>query len=438
MKPVNGFIQAERVLKRGVDMRLIQNLDVSNRSTVVKTTVSVPERCRRITVNKRIEASVDNFFRNRIDISFFDDTGKWYGRFDRGKDTLVIDDESEIIGTIASGQWDVYFEVFQIFETVTIVLDFTFDYYDDYQTYTGELHTHTNLTDGQLSFDELSGCLTEKGYNFFFVSDHNSAAAWDGLDSLKAIRGYRALELTTFYGHILLLGLNGYVSWYRTDGTRKEMKEIREDVRSKGGLMGIAHPYTTGGFFYPGCGWENRIEPEVLDFVEIWNSKVENYNSNWEAINHWLNLLKSDVRIFGTCGADVHRYKDLEPALQMRVLSVKNDESSIIDAIRKGRFYMSRKTDLLLDAGGKVFGQTLSIKNTAEEPGKVNIVYRIDEMNEGTECFIISKSGMIPLNESSGTVNWATENERDFLVLIGIGPDKQLEIITNPIFIERE
>ena len=418
-------------------MKIIQKLSTTHFSKVIKSTIMIPERCKKIVINKHTESTIENFFRNRIDISFFDGSGKWYGRFDRSKDEMIIEDREDRENFLAAGKWEVYFEVFQIFEDLEITLELSFEYYDSYTVYTGELHTHTNLTDGQLSFEQMSDYLVKQGYDFFFMADHNSIAAWEGFEVLNGINGYRAEELTTFYGHVLLLGISDYVSWYDEAGDLKDIRKIKDEVRLKGGIMGIAHPFTSGGFFYPGCRWEKSIEPEQVDFLEIWNSKVEIINRNWEAINYWIGLLKKGNRVFGTCGADFHGYTDLDRALKMRVLSVKNTEKCIVDAIRNGRFYFSGNTKVCLEVGGKTFGQTVVLKTEREYENGVEVSYNIDNCDKETEIFIISKRGMQPVTLSGRLLNLPVDEEEDFIIMMGIKKDKELEFLTNPIFIEK-
>jgi hypothetical protein len=418
-------------------MQLIKKINRAHNSCILKSSITVPDMCKSITIRKKTESSIDNFFKNKIDITFFDSTRKWYERFDRYKDHLVIEDDRDVIGAISSGKWEVYFEVFQVYEDVDITLDITFELYEDYNTYTGELHTHTNNTDGVLSFEELSEALKDNGYDFFFISDHNSITAWHDLKSLNGIKGYRSLELTTFSGHILLPGIDGYISWYRDDGTPKEMKEIRQEVQSKGGLMGIAHPFATGGPFCAGCRWKRSIEPEYLDFIEIWNSKIENYKDNWEAIDLWVDILRKDIRVFGTCGADIHRFKDLKAALKIKALSVRNDEDSIKDALRKGRFYISKDTELALDINGKTFGQTVMLDAKESESDEVIIKYNIDQFDEAQQLFVISKDGLRALENTESEFKQIIKNEKDFIMLMGMSPDKNLKFITNPVFIEK-
>lgn len=412
-------------------MKKTFEIGINNQKQVIKTTFIVPEKCRRITIKKIVNATLGKDFRNKIDIAFFDETGKWYGRFDRYKNSFIID-ESSSIDSIPSGEWQMFLEVFQAYEEMKITLEINFDCYEDYNLYKGELHTHTNITDGKLSFKELKDSLSEKGHDFFFISDHNSITAWEDLAGCDTPKGYKGLELTTFYGHILLLGINNFVSWYDFDGELKSVQAIRDAVKEKGGLMGIAHPFSFGAPFCAGCRWEKEIKPELFDFIEVWNSKQSDYKINWEALNLWIDFIRKGHKIFCTCGGDIHRNGDLENALYMSVLATSNKESKISDAIRKGRTYLSKdKTQLRVTIAGKTFGQTVKSKD------EVVIDYDITNTQTVSESFLITKKGIKSLGKLQDSYKLKNLEDSDFVILMGKGKDNSLEFLTNPIFIQR-
>ena len=406
-------------------------LNENDRKKVISLKFSVPEKCKKITINKKILSSINNGFKNKIDISFFDSDNKWYGRFDRYKASFEISDKNSTIGVVSSGIWKANFEVFQIYEEIEIELDIQFEIYNNYNIYKGELHTHTNITDGKLDFSDLVEYIKKNEYDFFFISDHNSITAWDQIKNLKKINCYKGLELTTFYGHILLLGVDRYVDWYKKNGALKKIKSIKREVESMNGLMGIAHPFTCGGPFCAGCRWEKSIDPEHFNFIEVWNSKAESYKNNWEAIDAWVEFLKKGIEIFCTCGGDIHRYGDLEVASKIHSLACQNKESMILDSLRAGRFYLSKKSLVTLDINGKTFGEKLYSYSE-------NIVkYKISDPADDLQLFIISKEGMKKLDHQNKEIIWNTENKKDFFVLMGINSQRQLEFLTNPIFIEK-
>ena|GEM_PF-1560359 len=419
-------------------MRITKTLNPGHQNTILTDEIVVPDNCKRIIIEKNLKSSVKGMFVNKVDISLYDSETRWCGRVDRYKDGLIIDGNSEYTGNIVSGKWQLYYEVFQLYEPIEIILDIRFEFYESYNTYTGELHTHTHNTDGKLSLEAVSEYIGDKPCDFFFVSDHNSIVAWDDLRTLKGIKGYRGLELTTFFGHVLLLGLEHSVSWYREDRTCKGLSEIRREVQSQGGLMGIAHPFANGGPFCAGCRWSGPIEPEYIDFIEVWNSKGDNLRGNWEAIELWIELLKADNRIFCTCGADLHNTGDLNDSLKVHVLADRNEEKSIVAALKTGRYYLSDETEITLDINGKTFGQTLLTDELVAKNDGVTVSVELKNDTQDQQFFMITKDGMKPVPLGQRHFKWRTEHRLDFLIVLGMTPDRRVELLTNPIFIENK
>ncbi len=398
---------------------------------VLKMSFVVPDKCKKIIVEKKVKESIKKSFRNKIDISFFDGKNKWYGRLDRYKNSLEINDNVSTVGVISSGEWTIYIEIFHVFEEIEIELDICFELYSDYNVYKGELHSHTDITDGKLSFLDLAKYFKEEKYDFFFISDHNSITAWSELKDVSEIKCYKGLELTTFYGHILLLGINEHINWYGKNGNFRKIKSIRKETKLKNGLMGVAHPYTNGGPLCAGCRWEKKIKPELFDFIEIWNSKIDNFKNNWEAVDFWFGCLKKDIKTFCTCGADLHRIGDLDNALSIYAMACKNEETHIVDALRKGHYYLSRRSKLNLEIQDKIFGEKLYFNK--------DITVRYEILNPCTDLqlFYISKTGLKELDKTEGKFTWNTDNFKDFFVFMGINRQRELEFMTNPIFLEK-
>lgn len=390
----------------------------------------VPIGCRKITFKKQYKYSADLKLRTKIDMSFYDCEGKFYGRFDRNKNEFVIEEGSN--DAILPGKWTVAVEVFAIYNDVDIILDIDFEITSELRQFSGELHAHSNYSDGKLSTKDLFEHMESNGYDFFFLTDHNTIRGWNDLDSANGIKVYKGLELTTFDGHILLLGVNDYLRWYGEDGNIRPFKSIYDEVKLKHGLMGIAHPYTCGGVFCAGCRWNYPIEPEHFDFIEIWNSKGRNWRENWEAVELWFDLLRKDVKILATSGADFHIYDDLEPSLRTVVLSPENTERHIINSMKLGRYYLSKNGNISMKLNNKILGENLK----TDKP--VNLEYKIDRDNkEDITVCLVTKKGIEPLSKFEDTISLENLEEKDFVVLMGLTKERKLEFITNPIFVEK-
>jgi len=289
------------------------------------------------------------------------------------------------------------------------------------------------MTDGKLSLKELERCVREKRLDFFFMTDHNSITAWNNLNKDSPGKGYKGLELTTFSGHILLLGITDYISWYDNEGELKPLEQIKTDAKEKGGLLGIAHPFANGAPFCAGCRWENPFEPSLFDFIEVWNSKLGDNKQNWEAITLWTEFLRDDHKIFCTCGGDIHKLTDFEQSLCVNVLTNENNEQTIVHALQKGRFYIAQKdVEIQAEIEGKTFGQTVRTQK------EIKLLFKTQNCPSTMGLFAITKSGMIGLERDANSCMIKDIQEKDFVILVGIDQKNMLVFLTNPIFIEKE
>lgn len=89
-----------------------------------------------------------------------------------------------------------------------------------------ELHNHTTESDGQLTVKELVEYAKADHFEVMAITDHNTVSGqaksvYDSKDSdLEIIPG---IELTTFYGHILALGLGCMVDDTMLDPEHPEL-----------------------------------------------------------------------------------------------------------------------------------------------------------------------------------------------------------------------
>ena len=75
-----------------------------------------------------------------------------------------------------------------------------------------ELHNHSTESDGALSVESLAAYAAEKNFGVLALTDHNTtsghAKAYDAIRRAGyALALLPGVEITTFFGHILALGL---------------------------------------------------------------------------------------------------------------------------------------------------------------------------------------------------------------------------------------
>lgn len=172
-----------------------------------------------------------------------------------------------------------------------------------------ELHTHTFHSDGKHSLLELSNSAKSLGFTGIALTDHNTMS---GLMDREVVTGETGIEIisgmewTTFWGHMVILGIKEYVEW-RDLGPTEIHKGIKK-VHDQGGIVGIAHPFRVGSPMCGGCYWEYSIDDwSKVDYIEVWSGTFPSIrNNNLRAYAMWTDLLNQGYRIAATSGRDWH------------------------------------------------------------------------------------------------------------------------------------
>ncbi|MDV4152046.1 CehA/McbA family metallohydrolase [Clostridium sp. AL.422] len=201
-----------------------------------------------------------------------------------------------------------------------------------------ELHTHTNHSDGKHTFQELASSAKDIGLGGFAMTDHNTIATFKYMQdesnrlNIDILKG---LEWTTFWGHILLIGINEFLEW--TDVTLDNINEKLLDIRSKSELIGVAHPFRLGGIIATGCYFEYEINNwDIFDYIEVWSGIMpDSKYMNKRAFDFWTDLLNRGHRISGVSGRDWHKSTENDRYIPATYLNIK--EGNAISAIKEGR-----------------------------------------------------------------------------------------------------
>ena len=204
-----------------------------------------------------------------------------------------------------------------------------------------ELHTHTNHSDGKQTIEELSCEAKKLNLYGFAMTDHNTISTFNMLDNMSEkyqIDIIPGMEWTTFYGHILLLGLNKYVEW--RDVNLVNINEKIENIRNYVKLIGIAHPFSIGGPISTGSHFEYKISDyNNIDYIEVWSGLLPGKNYiNKKAFDWWTSLLNKGYKISAVSGRDWHHTNGTEKYISCTYLGHKDNEKfDGINSIKKGK-----------------------------------------------------------------------------------------------------
>ena len=216
--------------------------------------------------------------------------------------------------------------------------------------YTGDLHGHTFHSDGEFSPADYLETAHRRGYDFVALTDHNTVSALPHVRRLagNGITVIDGVELTTFNGHALVLGLEGWIDWRIKDGTT--MSDVARAAMDRGGLFVIAHPKSEGHPFCTGCRWAfSDMLPGPARHVEIWNGPWTERSQNEDAIQMYYHWLNAGYRMVATAGSDSHGPAPASHRIAAnRVFADDNAPEAILAALRRGHSYVTSGPDLTL------------------------------------------------------------------------------------------
>lgn len=240
----------------------------------------------------------------------------------------------------------------------------------------GELHLHSNHSDGRWDAAEMARNARGRGLDFLFLTDHNTTTGVAALREAIArelggeVPVHPGIELTTYNGHALALGLDGWVDW-RTGHRGRSMNDVARDVRARGGYLVIAHPDAPPDDVCTGCRWTHAdFEPPLADAVEVWGGLwdgPEERNAGCVALWHrWLDL---GLRMTATGATDAHRPEDWQGAVPLTWVEAEDASlPSILAALRAGRSFVSSGPELRLGGLG-ADGRQHGIGDVTSGPG---------------------------------------------------------------------
>jgi len=89
--------------------------------------------------------------------------------------------------------------------------------------YRGDLHAHSEHSDGANTVDEIIDYVRRVGLDYFALTDHNTIAHWDDLARLNVDGGPLLIpgeEITMYGGHANVWALDDWIDWRATSDDR--------------------------------------------------------------------------------------------------------------------------------------------------------------------------------------------------------------------------
>jgi hypothetical protein len=321
--------------------------------------------------------------------------------------------------------------------------------------YRGDLHAHTIHSDASWDIPDLLAWARTHQLDFVTLSDHNTISGLEQMDaassngpstalierrSVQALLTISGIELTTFWGHALALGLREWVDWRVREGERT-IEHIAAEVSAGGGSFVIAHPASIGDPYCTGCRWVYAdMLPGTARIVEAWNGAWvgDGSSKNEDALSLIYSWLKQGHRLVLTAGTDHHGH-DPEPHGFNVVYAEDLTEREILSAIRAGHSYLSSGPNLELSASAgeerAMMGDVLDLARGTPIhirarwdacPGNSQLNLIID--GAARERLPVGASGSATWELPGGDTHWCLLTLRD--------QNGTMLALTNPIFFE--
>ena len=192
----------------------------------------------------------------------------------------------------------------------------------------GDLHTHTEHSDGEQSVLEVAHLAGAQGLAFLAVTDHNTVSHYADLPAAAALSSVVLLEgqeVTTDRGHANAIGTSDWVDF------RAPVEAWRASAEAGGGLLTVNHPLAGD------CAWR-LAEPPPGTLVEAWHGLAAFLT------DHALAWTRERGGI-AIGGSDYHRPSDPvlpgQPTTWLEAHAPTRD--GFVEALRAGRVAVSRE-----------------------------------------------------------------------------------------------
>jgi hypothetical protein len=213
------------------------------------------------------------------------------------------------------------------------------------QFWRGNLHTHSTLSDGDLSPESVCGLYRDAGYDFLCLSDHFVARY---KFPVADTRPFRTNRFTTILGaeihapanshgelwHMLAVGLP---EDFAPTGETESGVELSLRARAAGAFVGIAHPQWSSLSIEDG-----RSMLGAAHSVEIYNSSCDVECARADGTYLLDALLNEGNRLSAYAADDAHFRIDDAFRGWVMVKAEANDPSQLVEALKRGEYYSSQ------------------------------------------------------------------------------------------------
>jgi hypothetical protein len=208
----------------------------------------------------------------------------------------------------------------------------------------GNLHTHSDRSDGALPPDEVCRRYQEAGYDFLAVTDHFRAEYGFPLTDTRRMRGSAFMTLlgaelhaprTGFSAewHIIAVGLP---LGFAPPDAAESGPDLARRARAAGAFVGMAHPAASLLTLAEAEGLAAAHAVEVYNVLSAW----EDRGDSWQLCD----LLLGRGHRLGAYAADDAHFQPHEPpacAAWVQVRAESLEPAALLAALKAGHYYSS-------------------------------------------------------------------------------------------------
>lgn len=196
----------------------------------------------------------------------------------------------------------------------------------------GSFHNHTNNSDGWFPLETVYKMYGD--YDFLAISDHDKITDLAGERNIPTV--FEAIEVSSPKSHMLLVKPpRSMLEGYSNEFTIGNYQKHADATLDNGGICVLVHP---NRYFSNYWTIEDMMEMQRYTGVEVYNGDG---NIEYDiAFDKWDALLSAGRRVWGFGNDDSHVYGQEKQAWNV-VLAEENTQDAILDAIRRGSFYVS-------------------------------------------------------------------------------------------------
>ncbi|MEG1458851.1 MAG: CehA/McbA family metallohydrolase [Acetivibrio sp.] len=305
---------------------------------------------------------------------------------------------------------------------------------EDYRTYFGQIHSHTNISDGSGTIDDAYEYASTKAkqIDYLVVTDHsnlfdndtaatmiNGSASTEWVTAHQAAKKYTSDKFVGLYGYEMTWsgGAPGHMNTYNTDGFLSrnddgfkngsleslpnyyaELKKVPNSISQ------FNHPGNTFGDFYDFSYFDEAIDQQI-SLIEVGNGEGAVGSSGYfPSYEYYTRALDKGWHVAPTNNQDNHkgRWGDANTGRTV-ILADSLTESNIYDALRNMRVYATEDNNLKIKytLNNEIMGTILSDKPE-------NIKINVDLSDEDKEA--IGKVEVIVNGGLSVASNTVSEN----------------------------